>query len=60
MLLYGCLISHIITFHAESDKDEAFSKLENIESKILEAVQTTAVEELRSHVIDSICSLVIS
>jgi hypothetical protein len=38
MLLYGCLIAHIITFYAESDKDEAVERYDTIETKILETI----------------------
>lgn len=60
MLLYGCLIAHIITFYGDSDKDEAVEIYDTIETKILETIQTTTIEEIRSQVINSICSLVIS
>lgn len=62
MLIYGCLISHLITFDAvvhDGVEGGKHDKCGSIENTILEKIQTTTIEELRSQVIDSICSLVI-
>ena len=50
MLIYACLIAHIIAFNPNST--------EECENKILEKIKTTKVEELRWHVINTLCSLI--